>query len=54
MKNILIFGKKGFIGKNFCNFLNKKKIRYKGYSSNNINLTDELSCSKLKNIKKNI
>ena len=53
MKNILIFGRKGFIGKNFCNFLDKKKIIYKGYSSDDINLNDQLSCLKLKNIKKN-
>ena len=53
MNNILIFGRKGFIGKNFCNFLDKKKVMYKGYSSDEINLNDELSCLKLKNIKKN-
>ena len=52
MNNILIFGRKGFIGKNFCNFLDKKKVMYKGYSSDEINLNDELSCLKLKNIKK--
>lgn len=53
MNNILIFGRKGFIGKNFCNFLDKKKVMCKGYSSDEINLNDELSCLKLKNIKKN-
>jgi nucleoside-diphosphate-sugar epimerase len=53
MNNILIFGRKGFIGKNFCNFLDKKKVMYKGYSSDEINLNDELSCLKLKNTKKN-
>jgi nucleoside-diphosphate-sugar epimerase len=53
MENILIFGRKGFIGKKFCDFLDKKKIVYKGYSSADINLIDQLSSSKLKNIKKN-
>ena len=38
MKHILVFGKKGFIGKNFCNFLSKKKIQYNGDSSQDIDL----------------
>jgi nucleoside-diphosphate-sugar epimerase len=53
MNNILIFGKNGFIGKKFCNFLDKKKVLYEGYSSTDINLINELSCQNLKNIKKN-
>ena len=47
MKKILIFGSKGFIGKNFCNFLDKKKIIYKGYSSDEINLNDQLTLQKI-------
>jgi nucleoside-diphosphate-sugar epimerase len=53
MNHILVFGKNGFIGKNFCNFLSKKKIRYTAYSSEDINLLDAESAIKLKLISNN-
>jgi nucleoside-diphosphate-sugar epimerase len=54
MKNILVFGKNGFLGKSFCHFLSKKKIKYNSYSSNEINLLEEKSSKKLRLIPKSI
>jgi UDP-glucose 4-epimerase len=52
MKHILVFGKNGFISKNFCNFLYKKKIQHHAYSSQDIDLLDDESSKKLKLIPK--
>jgi nucleoside-diphosphate-sugar epimerase len=52
MNHILIFGKNGFLAKNFCAFLTNKKINFTSYSSNEINLLDEESSKKLNLIKK--
>jgi nucleoside-diphosphate-sugar epimerase len=52
MTHILVFGKNGFIGKNFCNFLSIKKIQHTSYSSKDIDLLQEESSKKLKFITK--
>lgn len=52
MSHILVFGKNGFIGKNFCNLLSIKKIQHTGYSSQDIDLLQEESSKKLKLIPK--
>jgi nucleoside-diphosphate-sugar epimerase len=53
MKHILVFGKNGFIGKSFCNFLTANKVKYTGYSSDDINLLEEETSKKLNLIEKN-
>ena len=52
MSHILVFGKNGFIGKNFCNFLSIKKIQHTSYSSQDINLLQGESSKKLNLIPK--
>ena len=52
MTHILVFGKNGFIGKNFCKFLSVKKIEHTSYSSQDIDLLQEESSKKLKLIPK--
>jgi len=52
MTHILVFGKNGFIGKNFCNFLSIKKIQHTSYSSKDIDLLQEESSKKLNLIAK--
>lgn len=47
---VIIFGKNGFIAKNFIDLLNKKKIANKPISSSKINLLHQTSIKKIQNI----
>ena len=54
MTNIIILGHKGYVGKNIFNFLKKKKLNVKGFSSKEVNLISKKSINFLKrNVKKN-
>ena len=51
MKNIIIFGKNGFISKKLINLLKKNKIKHKSFGKKEIDLTKKTSINL---IKKNI
>ena len=49
-KRVVIFGKKGFIAKNICNKLIKKKIKIKAISKSEVNLIYKSSIKKISKI----